>query len=123
MLVFLPAGFEDFLVPRADMLPVDGKRVARGDSASRGNRAVRITRLTTETIERALECLRRGEARFRLTAARFFDHCETISDRNIERVKALGGGIAVQNAWYLQGNISSGCTDHSKRGALRRSDA
>ena len=26
----------------------------------------------------------------------FFDHCETITDRNIERVKALGGGIAVQ---------------------------
>ena len=24
----------------------------------------------------------------------FFDHCETISDRNLERVKALGGGIA-----------------------------
>jgi hypothetical protein len=33
----------------------------------------------------------------------FFDHCETISDRNIERIRALGGGIAVQNRMAFQG--------------------
>src|SRR5205823_3407432 len=33
----------------------------------------------------------------------FFDHCETISDRNIERVRALGGGIAVQHRMAYQG--------------------
>jgi len=33
----------------------------------------------------------------------FFDHCETITDRNIERVKALGGGIAIQNRMAFQG--------------------
>jgi hypothetical protein len=33
----------------------------------------------------------------------FFDHCETISDRNIERIKLLGGGIAVQNRMAFQG--------------------
>ena len=33
----------------------------------------------------------------------FFDHCETISDRNIERIKSLGGGIAVQNRMAFQG--------------------
>ena len=33
----------------------------------------------------------------------FFDHCETITDRNIERVKALGGGIAVQDRMAFQG--------------------
>ncbi|MCC6488500.1 MAG: amidohydrolase family protein, partial [Candidatus Hydrogenedentes bacterium] len=33
----------------------------------------------------------------------FFDHCETISDRSIERVKALGGGIAIQNRMSFQG--------------------
>jgi predicted amidohydrolase YtcJ len=27
----------------------------------------------------------------------FFDHCETVSDRNLERIKALGGGIAIQD--------------------------
>src|SRR5262249_146157 len=33
----------------------------------------------------------------------FFDHAETISERNIERVKALGGGIAVQDRMAFQG--------------------
>src|SRR5947208_16959126 len=33
----------------------------------------------------------------------FFDHCETISDHNIERIKALGGGIAVQDRMAFQG--------------------
>jgi hypothetical protein len=33
----------------------------------------------------------------------FFDHCETISDKNLERVKALGGGIAVQHRMAFQG--------------------
>jgi hypothetical protein len=33
----------------------------------------------------------------------FFDHAETISDRNIERVRALGGGIAVQHRMAFQG--------------------
>jgi hypothetical protein len=33
----------------------------------------------------------------------FFDHAETISDKNIERVVALGGGIAVQHRMAFQG--------------------
>jgi len=33
----------------------------------------------------------------------FFDHCETITDRNLERVKALGGGIAIQHRMAYQG--------------------
>ncbi|WP_163447204.1 amidohydrolase family protein, partial [Escherichia coli] len=32
-----------------------------------------------------------------------FDHAETITERNIERVKALGGGIAVQHRMAFQG--------------------
>ena len=33
----------------------------------------------------------------------FFDHAETISPANIDRVKALGGGIAVQHRMAYQG--------------------
>ena len=33
----------------------------------------------------------------------FFDHAETISARNLERVKALGGGIAIQHRMAYQG--------------------
>jgi predicted amidohydrolase YtcJ len=33
----------------------------------------------------------------------FFDHAETISERNLERTRALGGGIAVQDRMAFQG--------------------
>ena len=33
----------------------------------------------------------------------FFDHAETITPRNIERVRALGGGIAIQDGMAFQG--------------------
>jgi predicted amidohydrolase YtcJ len=33
----------------------------------------------------------------------FFDHCETVTDRNLERIKALGGGIAIQHRMAYQG--------------------
>jgi predicted amidohydrolase YtcJ len=33
----------------------------------------------------------------------FFDHAETITQRNLERVKTLGGGIAIQDRMAFQG--------------------
>ena len=33
----------------------------------------------------------------------FFDHAETVTDRNLERIRALGGGIAVQHRMAFQG--------------------
>jgi predicted amidohydrolase YtcJ len=35
----------------------------------------------------------------------FFDHAETITDPELARVKALGGGIAVQFRMYFQGEL------------------
>jgi hypothetical protein len=57
-----------------------------------------------ETISRALDVFEQVHRDSPLTDLRwFFDHAETISDRNIERVKALGGGIAVQHRMAYQG--------------------
>jgi hypothetical protein len=57
-----------------------------------------------ETISRALDVFERVNRDIPLTSLRWFlDHCETISDRNMERVKALGGGIAIQNRMAYQG--------------------
>ena len=33
------------------------------------------------------------------------DHAETVSDRNIDRIRALGGGIAVQHRMAYQGEF------------------
>jgi predicted amidohydrolase YtcJ len=105
MLVFSAADFEDFLVPRPDMLPVmesELKAVIRHLVENRW--PFRLHATYNETIERALNVYEEVNREIPFDGLHwFFDHCETISDRNIERVKALGGGIAVQNRMAFQG--------------------
>src|SRR5712675_852486 len=105
MLVFSAADFEDFLEPRPDMLPVmesDLKAVIRHLVENRW--PFRLHATYNETIERALNVYEEVKREIPFDGLHwFFDHCETISDRNIERVKALGGGIAVQNRMAFQG--------------------
>jgi len=105
MLVFSAADFEDFLVPRPDMLPVmesELKAVVRHLAENRW--PFRLHATYNETIERALDVYEEVNREIPFGGLHwFFDHCETITDRNIERVKALGGGIAVQNRMAFQG--------------------
>jgi predicted amidohydrolase YtcJ len=105
MLVFSAADFEDFLVPRPDMVPVmesELKAVIRHLLEHRW--PFRLHATYNETIERALNVYEEVNREIPFDGLHwFFDHCETITDRNIERVKALGGGIAVQNRMAFQG--------------------
>ncbi len=105
MLVFSAADFEDFLVPRPDLLPVmesELKAVIRHLVKNRW--PFRLHATYNETIERALNVYEGVNREIPFDGLHwFFDHCETISDPNIERVKALGGGIAVQNRMAFQG--------------------
>jgi len=104
-LVFTAADFEDFLQPRPDMLPVmesELKGVVRHLVEKRW--PFRLHTTYNETIERALNVYEEVNREIPFDGLHwFFDHCETISDRNIERVKALGGGIAIQNRMAFQG--------------------
>jgi predicted amidohydrolase YtcJ len=103
--VFSAADFEDFLVPRPDMVPVmesELKAVIRHLVENRW--PFRLHATYNETIERALNVYEEVNREIPFDGLHwFFDHCETITDRNIERVKALGGGIAVQNRMAFQG--------------------
>ena len=105
MLAFSAADFEDFLVPRPDMAPVmesELKAVIRHLAEHRW--PFRLHTTYNETIERALNVYEEVNREIPFDGLHwFFDHCETITDRNIERVKALGGGIAVQNRMAFQG--------------------
>jgi predicted amidohydrolase YtcJ len=105
MLVFSAADFEDFLEPRPDLPPVmetELQAVIRHLVASRW--PFRLHATYDETITRALHVYEDVNRDMPLAGLHwFFDHCETISDRNIERIKALGGGIAVQNRMAFQG--------------------
>ena len=105
MLVYSAADFEDFLEPRPDMPPAmefELKAVVRYLVENRW--PFRLHATYDETIARALNVYEEINREIPFDGLHwFFDHCETISDRNIERVKALGGGIAVQNRMAFQG--------------------
>ncbi len=105
MLVYSAADFEDFLEPRPDMPPAmetELKAVIRHLVENRW--PFRLHATYDETITRALNVYEEINREVPFSGLHwFFDHCETISDRNIERVKALGGGIAVQDRMAFQG--------------------
>src|SRR5712671_3481044 len=105
MLVYSAADFEDILEPRPDMAPVmesELKAVVRHLVENRW--PFRLHTTYDETIGRALNVYEEINREIPFNGLHwFFDHCETISDRNIERIKALGGGIAIQNRMAFQG--------------------
>ncbi|HKO04326.1 MAG TPA: amidohydrolase [Candidatus Acidoferrales bacterium] len=105
MLVFSAADFEDFLQPRPDMAPVMESELKAVIQHLAENRwPFRLHATYNETISRALDVYEQVNREIPFDGLHwFFDHCETISDRNIERVRALGGGIAVQNRMAFQG--------------------
>ena len=105
MLVFSAADFEDFRQPRPDM-PAEMEReledVVRILATNRWPWRLHAT--YDETISRALDVYERVARDIPLDGLNwFFDHAETISDRSIDRIAALGGGIAVQHRMAYQG--------------------
>lgn len=105
MLVFSAADFEDFLEPRPDLPPTLESDLKDVVSLLAKNRwPFRMHATYDESITRFLNVFEEVNREVPLNGLNwFFDHAETISDRNIERVKALGGGIAVQHRMAFQG--------------------
>ena len=105
MLVFSAADFEDFRQPRPDMPPEmegDLEEVVRILAENRWPWRLHAT--YDETISRALDVFEKVNRDIPLAGLNwFFDHAETISERSIDRVAALGGGIAVQHRMAYQG--------------------
>src|SRR5271154_2506708 len=105
MLVFSAADFEDFRQPRPDMAPemeVELEGVVRILAENRWPWRLHAT--YDETISRALDVFERVDQDIPLAGLNwFFDHAETISDQSIDRIAALGGGIAVQHRMAYQG--------------------
>ncbi len=104
MLVYSAADFEDFREPRPEMPPnmeADLEPVIRQLVSQRWPWRMHAT--YDETISRALdvfEAVNRDQPFDGLHW--FFDHAETVSPRNIDRIAALGGGIAVQHRMMYQ---------------------
>src|SRR5579863_4090295 len=105
MLVFSAADFEDFRQPRPDMpaqMESELEGVVRVLAENRWPWRMHAT--YDETISRALDVFEKVNQDIPLEGLNwFFDHAETISDQSIDRIAALGGGIAVQHRMAYQG--------------------
>ncbi len=105
MLVFSAADFEDFREPRPNLptsMEHELEKVVHLLVASKW--PFRLHATYNESIERALTVFEKVNREIPFNNLHwFFDHAETITEKNIERVKALGGGIAIQHRMAYQG--------------------
>ncbi len=107
MLVYSAADFEDFRQPRPDMPPeMEGELEGVVRILAENRWPWRLHATYDETISRALDIFEKVNRDIPLEGLNwFFDHAETISERSIDRIAALGGGIAVQHRMGLSGRI------------------
>ncbi|WP_234194700.1 amidohydrolase [Pseudacidovorax sp. NFM-22] len=105
MLVFSAADFEDFRQPRPDMGPeMEGELEEVVRVLAQNRWPWRLHATYDETIARALDVFEKVDRDTPLAGLNwFFDHAETISERSIDRIAALGGGVAVQHRMAYQG--------------------
>ena len=105
MLVFSAADFEDFLEPRPDLpqtMEQELEPVVRHLVEQRW--PFRLHATYDESISRMLDVFEKVDRDIPFNGLPwFFDHAETIRPKNIERVRALGGGIAIQDRMAFQG--------------------
>ena len=105
MLVFSAADFEDFREPRPELPPdMEGQLEEVVRVLVENRWPWRLHATYDESISRALDVFERVHRDMPFRGLHwFFDHAETISERNIDRIAALGGGIAVQHRMAYQG--------------------
>ena len=104
-LVASAADFENFMEPRPELPPEMEMDLGGVTSFLVKNRwPFQLHATYDESIERFLNVFEDVNDKTPFSGLRWcFVHAETISDRNIERVKKLGGGISVQNRMAFQG--------------------
>jgi len=105
MLAFSAVDFEDFLEPRPDLPNVMESDLKEVVTLLAQNRwPFRIHSTYDESITRVLNVYEEVNKEVPFDGLHWIiDHAETISEQNIERIKALGGGIAIQHRMAYQG--------------------
>jgi predicted amidohydrolase YtcJ len=103
-LVWSAADFENFLQPRPDLKPImesELEQIIR--KLVNAKWPWRIHATYDETIGRFLDVFERVHRDHPIDNLRWFiDHAETVGERNLERIQALGGGIAIQHRMAYQ---------------------
>lgn len=104
-LVWSAADFENFLQPRPELAPtMEAELEAIVRLLAEKQWPWRIHATYDETIQRFLSIFERVHRDIPIDRLRWFiDHAETASPQTLERIKALGGGIAIQHRMAYQG--------------------
>ncbi len=104
-LVAAGADFENFREARPQLTPaMEGQLEAVVGLLVKNRWPFRLHATYDESITRFLDVMEAVHAQTPFNGLRwYFDHAETISEKNLRRVKALGGGIAIQNRMSFQG--------------------
>lgn len=103
-LTWSAADFENFLEPRPDLAPtMESELEPVVELLAERKWPFRIHATYDESIDRFLTVFERVNQRQPFEARFIIDHAETVTPRNIERITALGGGIATQHRMAFQG--------------------
>lgn len=104
-LVWSAADFENFLQPRPDLRPVmESELEAIIFKLAEAQWPWRIHATYDETIDRFLNIFERVHRENPIDKLGWFiDHAETVSAKNLERIRKLGGGVAIQHRMAYQG--------------------
>ncbi len=106
-LVASAADFENFLEPRivlSDKMEADLEPIIRLFVQNRW--PFRLHATYGESIDRMLNVFEKVNKEIPFNRLRWlFDHAETVTDSQLQRIKRLGGGIAVQFRMYYQGEL------------------
>jgi predicted amidohydrolase YtcJ len=106
-LAWSPADFENFSEPRPQLAD---KAKSELDAAARlllaNGWGFRLHATYDETIRQDLDVFEKiaADGGFPDGTRWLFDHAETVSPHSLERIKALGGAVSVQNRMMFQGN-------------------
>jgi predicted amidohydrolase YtcJ len=105
MLVFSAADFEDFLEPRPILPPAMEQELTQVVRLLVEHRwPFRLHATYGEDIGRFLNVFEVVDREVPFDGLRwFFDHAETVAEADLERIRALGGGIAIQDRMAYQG--------------------
>jgi len=101
------ADFENFLLPRPELPPtMPGNLVPIIELLAKNKWPFRFHATYDESISKVLDVIEQVSKQTPLKETPwFFDHAETISEQNIQRIKSLGGGIAIQHRMAYQGEL------------------
>lgn len=101
------ADFENFLLPRPELpSTMQSNLIPIIELLAKNKWPFRFHATYNESISKVLDVIEQVDKQTPLEEIPwFFDHAETISEQNIRRIKALGGGIAIQHRMAYQGEL------------------